>query len=108
MQFRLIYRGPLKAQSQNARRPKEKHAIRRVIRPQLEELWKTHPFLKHFLRPHIRRQYINPHVSAPTIEELNEKMHVTEYDDFSSAQNMAKRYAHKGYNFLPLVGSDIF
>jgi len=72
VQFRLIYRGPLKAQN-GRNRPKEKHAIRRVIRPQLEELWKTHPFLKHFMQPHIRRQYINIHVSAPTIEELNEK-----------------------------------
>ena len=35
-------------------------------------------------------------------------MHVTEYDDFSFAQNMAKRYTNKGYNFLPLVGSNIF
>jgi len=104
MQFRLTYRGPLKAEGRNGR-TKEKHAIRRAIRPQLAELWNAHPFLRAFMQAHIRSQRVDVTVSAPTIEELREKMLVTEYDSFTVAQKMAKRFAHEGYNFLPLVGS---
>lgn len=49
MQFRLIYRGKLPAQSQSKTRPIEKHQIRKVIHGQLVELWKSHPFLKEII-----------------------------------------------------------
>jgi hypothetical protein len=105
MQFRLTYRGPLKAEGRKDPRAKEKHAIRRAIRPQLAEVWNTHPFLRAFMQAHIRSQRVDVNVSAPTLEELREKMLVTEYDSFTVAQKIAKRFAHGGYSFLPLVGA---
>jgi hypothetical protein len=39
MEFRLVYRGPLKSKGS----PKDKQAIRRVIHPQLRELWNRSP-----------------------------------------------------------------
>jgi hypothetical protein len=39
LQFRLIYRGPLKASGG----PKEKHRIRRALHPQLRDLWQHPP-----------------------------------------------------------------
>lgn len=106
MQFRLIYRGPLKAEGRGTKgHNRFKHDIRRVIRPQLAELWGTHPFLRRFMQAHVRSQRINVAVSAPTIEELREKLVEAEYDTFTVAQKMARRFAHSGYSFLPLVGS---
>jgi hypothetical protein len=104
MQFRLTYRGPLKAEGRNDGRVKEKHAIRRWLRPQLAELWRTHPFLRQFMQPHMRSRRLTTEATAATMEEMNQLLYITEYDDFSMAQKMAKEYAHKGYNFLPLVG----
>lgn len=38
LDFRLIYRGPLKAETSQSN-PKQKHAIRKQLHPQLRELW---------------------------------------------------------------------
>lgn len=106
VQFRLIYRGPLKAEGRGTQgRGPLKHQIRRVIRPQLAELWNTHPFLKRFTQAHVRAQRLNAEASAATIEELREKILVTEYDEFTVAQKIAKRFSRAGYNFLPLIGA---
>lgn len=40
MEFRLIYRGPLSAESGSEKRKKSKNEIRRVFNTQLAELWK--------------------------------------------------------------------
>jgi hypothetical protein len=109
VQFRLIYHGALPAEGRGTKsRALIKHQIRRELRPQLAELWRTHPFLKQFLKAHMLSQRFNPHVSAPTIEELREKMIETEYDTLTVAQHKAREFAVKGYNFLPLVASALF
>jgi hypothetical protein len=48
MDFRLIYQGPLHAQSggSGGGRLKEKHLIRREFHKQLQELWQQHPDLR--------------------------------------------------------------
>lgn len=104
MQFRLIYHGPLKAEGRNDGRAKEKHVIRKAIQPQLAALWNTHPFLKRFMQAQVISQRLNVEATGSTIEELNKKLVITEYDTHSVAQNIATKFAHKGYNFLPLVG----
>ena len=43
--FRLVYQGKLPAEGDSPR-PKEKHAVRRALHPQLAELWVQHPFLR--------------------------------------------------------------
>lgn len=44
VEFRLIYEGPLPAES-NHPRTKEKHRIRKALHPQLREVWRQHDFL---------------------------------------------------------------
>jgi hypothetical protein len=48
VEFRLIYKGQLPAQSSGGggSRLKEKHSIRKVFHKQLRELWKQHPDLR--------------------------------------------------------------
>lgn len=106
MQFRLSYRGTLHAVSRNNTRAKEKQTIRSVFRAQLAELWRTHPFLSRFMRAHVRGVRFTPeNANAATLEELREQVFHTDYDDFTVADKMATRFAHNGFNFLPLVGS---
>ena len=42
MEFRLIYQGPLQSESHKRPLPKQKHAIRKALHPQLKELWRQH------------------------------------------------------------------
>lgn len=106
MQFRLSYRGRLRAATRNDSRAKDKQAMRRVFREQLAELWRTHPFLSRFMQAHVRGVRFTPqNANAATLEELREQVFHTDYDDFSVADKMASRFAHNGFNFLPLVGS---
>jgi hypothetical protein len=51
MLFRLVYQGPLNAQTSTNGRVKEKHAIRRALHPQLQMLWNTNPVLKRAIDP---------------------------------------------------------
>ena len=46
MKFRLVYRGPLPAASNSNKRSEEKHAVRRVLHPQLREMYRAHPAFK--------------------------------------------------------------
>jgi len=48
LEFRLIYKGPLKPESASSGsgNVKQKHAIRREFHRQLSELWKQHPNLR--------------------------------------------------------------
>ena len=43
MEFRLVYRGPLKSQGGN--KLQDKQVLRRYFRPQLEELWRHDPLI---------------------------------------------------------------
>jgi hypothetical protein len=45
MEFRLVYEGRLPAASSSSR-AKEKQEIRKVLHPQLRQLWQTHPRLR--------------------------------------------------------------
>jgi hypothetical protein len=44
MEFRIVYRGPLPANGK-AGRAKDKQAIRKVLHPQLKELWNQHQWM---------------------------------------------------------------
>ena len=46
MEFRLIYKGPLKAEGKSGGKPKQKHEIRKEFHKQLLELWKQQADLK--------------------------------------------------------------
>ena len=45
VEFRLIYDGTLLGASRNDTRSAHKHAIRKVLHPQLKRLWNTHALL---------------------------------------------------------------
>jgi hypothetical protein len=106
VQFRLTYRGRLPAATRNDSRAKEKQIIRRAFRSQLAELWKTHPFLSRFMEAHVRGVRFTPeNANAATLEELNAQIFHTDYDDFTVADKIAKRFPLGDFRFLPLVGS---
>jgi hypothetical protein len=50
VQFRLIYDGRLPAASVSDTRSTVKHAIRKALHPQLDELWSFHPALERIAR----------------------------------------------------------
>jgi hypothetical protein len=77
MNVRLIYNGPLKAQSQDSPRPREKQQIRLAMHPQLKRLWEQ------------RR-------SALTIMPLG-----------STLTKIAADFNRCGYDFVPLVSSEL-
>jgi hypothetical protein len=51
VEFRLVYRGPLHAASQDNTRTTEKHEIRRYLHRQLKTLWREHPALSNWVKP---------------------------------------------------------
>jgi hypothetical protein len=67
MEFRLLYRGPLKATGSK----EDKHEIRRKLHPQLKELWNHEP-LKSLL-------YADRYLATPISEEKYGKLQVTEH-----------------------------
>lgn len=95
MQFRLVYRGPLPAQSNSEGRLREKHHIRRVLHAQLRQLWSTQSGLKGLVSP-------PPPPKAPNVGlSIHFKIGPT------FVENTANRFARCGYRFVPLIG-DIF
>jgi hypothetical protein len=82
MEFRLLYQGRLPAQSQSNTRPREKHAIRKVLHLQLMNQWNAHAGLRVYVRsPGIAGDARNPSM-----------IHV-----------LANGYEKCGFRFLPLV-----
>jgi hypothetical protein len=101
LEFRLLYQGELPP-SGNKRRPKEKHAIRRVFHPQLRRLWSV--------KPNLRFWAFHWFGKAPTeaAQAINEKYH-QDPEEIGNArfrlgiETMGKFYARAGYDIAPLV-----
>ena len=72
MQFRLIYRGPLPAETSKPR-VKYKHAIRKFLHPQLRELWQQHDFLRHNVNYHAAQFHRCGYRFVPLISTLQAK-----------------------------------
>jgi hypothetical protein len=83
LDFRLIYRGSLPAET-NSPRVKAKHDIRRSLHPQLAELWRQNPFLR------AHRDLILP----PLESGLPSK---------SLLDRIADNYRMYGHRFIPLI-----
>lgn len=82
LEFKLMYKGKLKAEGSGASRPAEKHMIRRQLHKQLRELWRQSPLLNGW--------FLNQTNGRPNIEFL------------------ADRFARCGNRFLPLVREEHF
>jgi hypothetical protein len=74
MRFVLAYTGPLPSNGN----PEAKHRIRKALLPQLKEQWSIDPALKQLSTPDGKT-------------------------GLSIADNIKKKFARKGFNFLPLV-----
>jgi hypothetical protein len=86
VEFRLVYDGPLPAQGQSKTRRKEKHRVRRLLHPQLAELWRVHPTLRR-------------------IGAMIYNFRSTSWTGIPKTvlQMLPDQYARCGYRFLPLV-----
>lgn len=89
MQLRLTYEGLLMASSNNKTRARHKHAIRKVLHPQLRRFWETEPYLRSAL-------YSNRHQNPP-LREMRKPL--LEY--------LREKYTMFGYEFVPLVTDDL-
>jgi hypothetical protein len=74
VEFRLVIRDRLPAASQNDKRTRDKQRIRKLLHPQLKNVWMTHPALS--------RWHANAHVRE---------------------HHLADNFARCGYRFIPLV-----
>jgi hypothetical protein len=91
VEFRLMYRGELPAQGSGGGRLREKHAIRKAIHKQLAVQWRENPVLSFWLVKNIT------HGNSDT----------GQISTLSRADEIAKRYAKHGYNWLPLVTEEL-
>jgi hypothetical protein len=104
MQFRLTYRGRLPAESRSETRARDKHRIRREIHQQLSELWRSHPFLRNYLKPRVSSWGMKD-VNSPTVPTIQDIFEPREYGP-SPVDEMASRHKYKGFAFVPLVGGE--
>lgn len=80
MELRLVYKGPLPAESKRDTRAAEKHAIRKQLHRQLVQYWNDHPHLRMLL-------------STPA-----------QFPDLKNrVAQMARKFNRGGHDFVPLV-----
>jgi hypothetical protein len=88
MEFRLIYEGPLPAQSGSNARLDEKHCIRKEMHKQLRNLW-----------------YVQaPLVGFATRKTILDDAATGEHREWTTLDEITQKYKHSGFNFVPLVG----
>ncbi|MFI5089685.1 MAG: hypothetical protein ACHP7P_06465 [Terriglobales bacterium] len=94
MEFRLLYRGKLPAQSSGGGGGHilEKHLIRKQIHVQLRELWKRHPFFSNYFG-------VVPGVS----KRLHIDQNAADDEPTTRLDLLAHDFTKFGYRFVPLV-----
>lgn len=103
VEFRLIYKGQLHAETASKSRAPEKHSIRKEFHKQLKELWKQHPVLRRQAedRNHVRAEKLRrPGSFAPggIVASHPDNPHSQTWVDL-----LAEEYSRFGYRFVPLV-----
>jgi hypothetical protein len=96
VEFRLLYSGQVLASANNTRRPKEKHAIRKIFNPQLRQLWRTNPNLRDYalgIGGRSESRYGHRGTEETSDEEFFQ----------NGISQMADRYSLNGFQFLPLI-----
>jgi hypothetical protein len=103
MEFRLIYKGRLPAESRKDTRAKDKQSIRKVFHKQLVELLKHDP---------IRRWQITDKVIVHPSRSLRPTATKTQIEQSNSPQAkpfieyIADKHETGGYRFFPLLRKD--
>jgi hypothetical protein len=95
VQFRLLYRGSLRAHRTGGSAGslnRERHNIRRQLHPQLKELWEQRWHLKRQLR--YKRGKFSPEDGDWTIHPAGSD---------ADAQKTANKYKEGAFRFLPIV-----
>lgn len=88
MEFRLLYQGELLPSANANPRPKEKHAIRGKLHPQLRRQWYLHSSLRQYAA-----SLANPgSIITPDDERVS-----------TGLELLGKQNAICGYNFVPMV-----
>jgi hypothetical protein len=87
MDFRLVYRGALEAET-NRPRTARKQAMRRCFHEQLKELWLQHPFLR---------------AMAPVDLDLQTNEQIYRFDRLALDHSVQNKNGDT-YCFLPLIG----
>lgn len=92
MEFRLVYKGTLAAETSRPR-PDNKRKIRSALHPQLLELWKSHPRLKSEFEG---QRYKEP-PGYPSTEEL------VSFSEHRAERNKVVSVGNHIHRFVPLV-----
>jgi hypothetical protein len=97
VEFRLLYEGELLACTNANRRPKEKHAIRRIFHPQLRRLWTTNL--------NLRQLAVSQYAKALADGEPHP---ATEPERFElGLAVIGKNHSAVGFDLVPLVTPDL-
>jgi len=92
MEFRLLYEGELLPCTNSKRRSSEKHAIRRVLHPQLRRLWQV--------KNNLRQLTYHDPVGADKPSNEQERF------DLGIAR-IGERWSRAGYQLIPLVTAEM-
>lgn len=91
MEFRLTYDGLLLGASRSDTRAQHKHEIRKALHPQIKRLWQIVPQLSGMRVPPIGLIEVN----------------YWQKHSLSRIDSLADRFCNIGYNFVPLITSDL-
>jgi hypothetical protein len=104
VEFRLIYKGMVPAESDHNSRTKEKHAIRKEFHRQLSELWKQTPALRWQQTEQVH-VYQTPHnlVSHPGPHKWQISNIPLGAPGRTFIDYVGEQYSRNGYRFVPLL-----
>ena len=99
VEFRLVYKGVLHAETASQSRAREKHELRKAFHKQLKELWKSHPVLRKQQEKRVSFVGEPPQITLvpPGREELYQNATVW-------VEHVADTYKRRGYRFSLLRG----
>jgi hypothetical protein len=108
VEFRLLYEGDLPSCTNANRHPKEKHAIRRALHPQLRRLWSLRSNLRHLAERYLIQAIGNdaPLGTLKNVPELD--VDLSPEDRFNLAiTHIGQQFNRAGYNIVPLVTDEL-
>jgi hypothetical protein len=94
MEFRLLYDGELAG---NSARPKDKHAIRKQLHPQLRRLWQSNVRLQEYAG-YVALRSLTPNEVGPKNKQERAEL---------GLRHIGKIHGRAGYQLVPLVTADL-
>jgi hypothetical protein len=108
MEFRLVYRGPLKAEGSGGGNTKQKHEIRKGFHKQLQELFRQHPQLRSQSTQPLIRVTTPPNMVSspgPGVRQIFVAEGTLKNAPGAKPwiEHVADDHARFGYRFVPLI-----